>query len=246
MKCEKYPEGVNIVFSEKSDGNMAYYAGKGTENTWKKRKLFFEACNVDMSQSVFLKQIHSDHVVVIQSNDVGKGSQNHESACVDADAMVTNIENVVLCIQVADCVPVLLFDRKNGAIGAIHSGWRGTLKNIVGKTVRHMKHIYKTKASDMYAWVGPSLRGCCFFVDEKISQPVRESGFLGLSRDGLQWHIAEACRGQLIQSGVTENHIVFSDECTSCGALKYFSYRREGGCAGRMIAGIWKTKEEKR
>jgi copper oxidase (laccase) domain-containing protein len=74
-------------------------------------------------------------------------------------------------------------------------------------------------------------------VDHRIVSLVEQDVFDGLSNEKTHWDIAKACRGQLIQSGIIAEKIEFSGECTACNSQKYFSYKREGDRAGRMVAG---------
>lgn len=229
---------IRLFFSHRLEGNMAFYAGKGKERAMENRYRFFKERGFPLDQAVFLQQTHSDRVLIIQKDNAGRGSQKHKDALPDADALLTNMRNIPLCVQVADCVPILLWDKEKGVIGAIHSGWRGTLKNIVGITIKKMCATFTTKPENIHAWIGPAVGGCCFSIDGRICLPVQENGFVGLSSDKTHWDIAKACRGQLITSGALSENIFLSGECTVCHPQKYFSYKREGEDAGRMLGGI--------
>lgn len=217
---------------------MSFYAGEKKENAERNRQCFFQGKGHSLDRSVFLQQTHSDHIIIIKENVIGQGSRDNKGALPDADAMITDIKGVALCVQVADCVPILLYDLTRGNIGVIHSGWRGTLKNIVGKTVFEMCNTFGSKPKDIQAQIGPAIGGCCLPVDTRISEPVKEKKFQGLSFDGSHWDIALACQGQLIESGIMSGNIVLSGECTACNVQKFFSYRKEGNHSGRMLAGI--------
>ena len=145
---------------------------------------------------------------------------------------------MALCVQIADCVPILLWIHICNVVGAIHSGWRGTLQNIAGKTAEKMSETFELIPENIHAWIGPAIGGCCFSVDARIALPVETHGFAGLSPDRTHWDIASACRGQLIAFGILLQNITLSGECTVCNPQKYFSYKREGTRAGRMMAGL--------
>jgi polyphenol oxidase len=227
-----------LFFSEKKDGNMALYAGEGRESAGENRGRFFASRGIDLSCAVFLQQTHGDHIALVRAEDIGKGSKRHEDALPDSDAMIADVPGTALCVQVADCVPILLWDVVRGVTASVHSGWRGTLQNIAGKTVQKMIERYGCDPKNIYAWIGPAIGGCCLSVDDRIALPVENGGLDGLSPDKTHWDIAIACQGQLVQSGVLPQNIDFSGECTVCHPEKYFSYKREGDRAGRMLAGI--------
>ncbi|QQS61382.1 MAG: peptidoglycan editing factor PgeF [Candidatus Moraniibacteriota bacterium] len=234
---------VKKFLSLRGDGNMAYYAGKGREKAQENRYRFFENLGISLERSVFLKQIHGTKSTLVRKEDIGRGSKSHENALLDTDAIITDIFDVALVVQIADCVPILFFEDNFGFIGAIHSGWRGTLQNITGKTIENAVKTYGLNRDVIKVWIGPSVRGCCFEVDERIVYPVRERGFLGLSENESHWDIAKACKGQLENIGILSKHIEMTKECTVCTGEKFFSYKREGETAGRILAGIYMTKE---
>lgn len=229
---------VSSIFSQKSDGNMAFYAGVGKENAKENRLKFFSQNGINIDKAIFVQQTHSDNILFAGKGDFGRGVMSHDGALPDTDAIITNISGGVLCVQVADCVPLLLWEEEGAYIGAVHSGWRGTLKNIVGKTMTRMINEFGVDPQKIHVWIGPAIGGCCMKVDKIIAEPVQKNSFAGLSKDGSHWDIATACRGQLLLMDVPLQNITLSGECTACHSDKYFSYRREGDRAGRMIAGI--------
>src|SRR5205085_8630708 len=84
------------------------------------------------------------------------------------DGVVTNSPDLVLTVKVADCVPVLIVDRKRRAIGAFHAGWRGTAKRIVGKGIGLMRVEYESDPRDLYAAIGPCIGQCCYPVGPEV------------------------------------------------------------------------------
>ena len=111
---------------------------------------------------VALKQIHSDAVHRVTSATptipVAKG-----------DALLTSVPGILLAVQTADCVPILLADRKCRAIAAIHSGWRGTLLRIAAKALGRMRMEFGTSPRDVIAAIGPSIGRCCYEVGSEVA-----------------------------------------------------------------------------
>ena len=138
-----------------------------------------------------------------------------------------------IAIRTADCVPVFVFDPLRRVIGLVHAGWRGTYKTIASKTVQKMQEKYSCLSSSLKIFLGPSIRECCYQVGEEFRDyfpsHVRD-------REGhLYVDMISANRSQLLQAGVQRENILDSGVCTCCNK-NYFSFRRDGKKAGRMIS----------
>jgi hypothetical protein len=181
------------------------------------------------------------------------------------DGLITRTPEILLAIQTADCLPVLLVDTKQKAVGVFHAGWRGTIKRIVEKGVGEMHRHFGTMPKNIKAAIGPGIHTCCYdvgtevrqqfesqfayagdlFHEVKESDPVREKYpllFLTARAPGhgelpskLFLDLVEANRRQLIGAGVLRKNISASNLCTSCHPELLFSYRAEKGITGRMM-----------
>lgn len=155
------------------------------------------------------------------------------------DAFITRQPGVGLVIQHADCQAVLLYDRGQAAIGAIHSGWRGSVANIIGTTIAAMTTAFGTNPRDIEAVISPSLGPCCAeFVNYAMELPVAFHAHMDDARHFNFWEIS---RQQLLAFGVPGRSITLPEVCTSCSA-DYFSYRRacreNDGVTGRNCSAI--------
>ena len=185
----------------------------------------------DISQVFWRKQVHGNDVIVVE----GMSGRN---GCPDADAFVTNTPGIPIAIRTADCVPVFLYDPVQNAIGLAHAGWKGTRAQIAVKTVKTMQDKFGSKCYDLKAALGPSIRSCCYVVGTQFQQyfplDVKERG------GSLYADVVAVNRRQLIGTGLKPEHITDSGICTHChtvlGAYEYFSFRRDGEKAGRMIS----------
>jgi YfiH family protein len=92
----------------------------------------------------------------------------HQIWLKQADALVTRIQGYALGVFTADCLPLLLFDPVQRAVGIVHAGWRGTAKAICQKTVEKMKEVFQSRASTLLAALGPCIGPCCYEVDEPV------------------------------------------------------------------------------
>jgi len=168
-----------------------------------------------------LKQIHSARCL----RAAGPGCAG------EGDALITNLPGLAISIRTADCFPILLADPRNGAVAAIHAGWRGTASWIVEGTIRQMRVEFGTVPNDVRAAIGPGIGGCCYEVGQEVA---RQFGRDAAARIDL----AEANRAQLIESGVPADQIDVLGLCTFCDPSLFHSYRRDKDRAGRMISYI--------
>jgi len=151
-----------------------------------------------------------------------------------ADAMVAAIPGILLTLQVADCQPVFLVDPVRNAVGAVHSGWRGSTANIVGRTVQVMADAFGCRPEDMLAGIGPSLGPCCAeFVNYRSEIPETFWKY----RVGDHFDFWAATRDQLCTAGLAPGNILSSGLCTRCGVDSFFSYRAQK-TTGRLAAVI--------
>jgi len=182
---------------------------------------------VDISQVFWRKQIHGDDILIAQ------GGAKSVKGCPDADAYITNEKNLPIAIRTADCVPIFIYDEQHQAIGLAHAGWRGTYKAIGVKTVQRMQEKYSSQLSDLKVFLGPSIRQCCYQVGEEFRHYFPDHV---KDREGhLYVDIVGVNRDQLIKAGIPSENIVDSGICTCCDK-NYFSFRRDGEKAGRMIS----------
>jgi YfiH family protein len=128
------------------------------------RKKFFHAIGADTMRAVTLRQIHSDAIYLVDASDTGARQAPQ------GDALVTRDSGILLAVQTADCIPVLLADRKRRAVAAIHSGWRGTLHRIAAKTLGRMQMEFGTRPEDVVAALGPGIGRCCYEVGSEVAR----------------------------------------------------------------------------
>src|SRR5271154_4388194 len=108
---------------------------------------------------VSLRQIHSDLIHCI-------GEPPLEQLA--GDGLITRMPGILLGIQTADCLPIILADRKRRAVGVFHAGWRGTVKRIVEKGVAEMRRCFGSKPGDIKAAIGPGIHGCCYKIGPEV------------------------------------------------------------------------------
>jgi hypothetical protein len=188
------------------------------------------------NSSIYLSiQEHTDRVHILEG----------DFAPVIADAVITVRKSLLIGVLVADCVPVLLYDKEKGVIGAVHAGWRGTAKQILKKTIMKMQKTFGSLSKDILIAIGPSIRQCSYEVDRDVMVEIRKATGRGdycISKGGKYFiDLSSANKVQAISVGVPEENIWQSDECTFCNPDRFYSYRYSGNTAGRQggFIGMW-------
>lgn len=175
---------------------------------------------------VFVNQVHGTKVVTLE-----KGIKETELTDYDepliGDAIITNIAGKPLAIQTGDCQAIIMYDPAEKVIANVHSGWRGSVGNIVAITIKKMAEKFDCKPWNILTGIGPSLGQCCAeFVNYKTELP---ETFRKYKNDKDCFDFWSITRAQLLSSGVLDHHIAFSNICTSCCSDRFFSYRKEHG-----------------
>ncbi len=153
------------------------------------------------------------------------------------DALATNSTGLGLLIKVADCQSILLADPQSRIIANIHSGWRGSVANIAGKTVKHLERLGLNTRKTV-AGISPSLGPCCAeFINYEREIPEE---FWRFRVGPVHFDFRAISRWQLRAAGLAEENIEVAAKCTVCERADYFSYRGEGE-TGRLASVIgWK------
>ena len=242
--------------------NLGFTTDDSRSNVEHNRTAFLEALGAIDKRGkpwplVTVRQIHSNIIHCV--SEVPRTQ-------LTGDGLITRTTGLCIGIQTADCIPIILADRKRKAIGVFHAGWRGTVKRIVEKGVGEMRRWFGTIPRDILAAIGPGVHSCCYEVGAEVrdqfesqfayagelfhetreSDPVREKYpmlFLSARAPGhsnlprqLFLDLPEANRRQLISAGVPAKNINVSPLCTVCRVDLLFSHRADKGRTGRMMA----------
>lgn len=220
--------GAEAVFSTAKKGlDFNKNTKNGRRNIEKIKKWF------DVEEVGFLDQIHSDYVF------------EYDGKSEEGDALITNKKEIAIGIFTADCVPILLFDKSNNAVAAIHSGWKGTFSCILSKTIGDMTKKYGTKGSDLVACIGPHMHQCCYEVGEELVDKFKSSKTYGELDifNGRNLSMTQCIIHQLEAKGVKKENIHEQNICTFCNnEYELYSYRKNKN-TGRMFSFIFLKKQ---
>jgi YfiH family protein len=245
--------------------NLGFTASDDRKIVLQNRKLFVEAVTGDATTPLAtLHQIHTNALRVVSAKDADAVREHPWKA----DGLMTDEPGLLIAIQTADCIPVIVADRKRHAVAAFHAGWRGTVKRIVESGVGRMRLEFGSSPEDLVAAIGPGIGACCYAVGEEVLTEF-ESQFAYASKlfcmvddseavhlkypmlfltqcapghspigPSLHLNLIEANRRQLLDAGLKPRSIKTVGGCTSCQSGLFFSYRASNGFSGRMLSAI--------
>jgi purine-nucleoside/S-methyl-5'-thioadenosine phosphorylase / adenosine deaminase len=220
--------------------NFGATVGDQIERVRQNKVSAFNAVGIDLESVYDVYQVHSSEVVQT-SKPLAVGMLHQK-----ADAMITNEPGVTLLMRFADCVPILLFDPENHAIGIAHAGWIGTVGKIAAKVVNEMSDKYGSDARKLLTAIGPSIGPDHYQVKSDVIEKVRKEFPLDyeqllIERDGnTYFDLWKANETILREAGVT--NIEIAGLCTQCLMHDWYSHRGEYGRTGRfgIILGLSK------
>lgn len=232
--------------------NCGLHVADKRENVVENRKRLAEAAGLPLSVWTYGEQVHGCEVQLVSAADKGRGTDSLATAFPAKDAFITREKGICLAGLFADCVPLWFVDPKRRAVGLAHAGWKGTVAKVAERTIAAMEREFGTKPEHLLAAIGPSIRSCCYEVDDRVIGRVDEA--LGTGPSGASWNgakpyrkirenaymldLQDVNRQIMIKAGILPSNIELSLLCTSCNTDLFFSHRKENGQTGRMAAWI--------
>lgn len=231
-----------------NDLNLAGFSEDSAENIAENRRRFFRLFDEEYNFAA-VWQVHGNTVKTISGEaDLTDSDDN-------ADGMISRLSGVMLGVKTADCVPVLIGDPVSGAFAAIHAGWRGTVRSIVGCAVEKMVNEFGARSADMIAAIGPAASCRSYEIGQDVMDEFERNfgaasrKYFTRSRDGhalVDLHAAN--RDQLTAAGARLENIYLAPYCTMERPDLFFSYRLEkqaNGKTGRLMSVIGRRTTER-
>ena len=205
------------------------------------RQRLAAALDVSANRLVSVTQVHGRTVRVVTT--AGEATGGPLGTDETADAIVSTDPGCAIAVYVADCVPILIADRRHRLVAAVHAGWRGTCAGVTTRALETIRDLGVSPA-DLVVAIGPSIGPCCYQVDGRV-----RTAFLGMTPDAVAWFtedglerwkldLWQANTDQLEAGGVPASAIHACRLCTADHLETCFSYRREGAGTGRLAAAI--------
>lgn len=184
-------------------------------------------------------QTHSDKVVFVDKNNCGVLVNNIDIEC---DGSITNIKNIPLVTNCADCMTVLIYDNNSKYIASIHAGWQGVLNRIVIKCIDTLVKCYNVNVDSLVVCVSPHICTHCF----EVMSDVKEKFEKIFSYDNIIYikdsrhyliDLQHILKNDLLNVGVKQANIHFSGICNKCNVQDFYSFRSNSN-TGRMACCI--------
>lgn len=208
------------------------------------RKRLCQAINIHPSSLYVPKQTHDSKSLIIDELFLSLSKEEQKAKMQGIDALITQQKNIGIAVTTADCVPILIFDKEEKVLAAIHAGWKGTADNIPGKTIKNMIAGFNCNPKNMIAGIAPSISPEIFEVGDEVGEAFQNKGFdldaiSFRNPDTGKLHIDlwKANRISLIDSGIPIQNIETAQICTYSNPELFFSARRQTIHSGRMLTG---------
>ena len=214
---------------------LSYSSSPDKNEVKENRRLLASAIGIEEHELFLPSQVHKTRIVHVSRKTT-------KDELMETDALITNERRICVAVMSADCVPILLFDRKNKVIAAVHAGWRGTVARILELTLQEMNAAYGTAGDDIVAGIGPSVSQDSYEVGEEVVEAVinvfdkSHQLMIPQPNNKAKLDLWKANEFQLLDFGVNPTRIEVSNLCTVKNNTNFFSARK--GDAGRFAAGI--------
>ncbi len=174
-------------------------------------------------------QIHGEAILIAENPGKYEGY----------DAIITQKKGLLIGVTIADCCPILIYDAKNEAVAAVHAGWKGTIYQLVLKTLKTMQATYHTHPTDCFVFVGACISERNFEVGDEVADHFsKDYKTFNPARGKYIVDLKKANAAQCLSFGIPTHQIEISPLCTYESDALLFSHRKSGGITGRMLGGI--------
>lgn len=208
--------------------NLAWHTGDDPEHVRENYRRFCAYLGISPASIVTTGQVHGTEIALVTAPGNLDGY----------DALITNVRGLYVGIMTADCYPILIHDRRTGASGAAHAGWQGTAGRIAEKTLKAMHEAFGTHPEECLTWIGTGISGERYEIGGEVAARF-DSRYLRPSPSGEGRYLLDlsaANRDQLLDAGIPAGQVQCSEYCSYRDSNIFFSYRRDNGKTGRMLA----------
>lgn len=220
--------------------NFSARRGDSRENVAQNRLRLGEALGIDAHALIFCEQVHGTGIAKVDGSDAGQVKKG-------CDGLITDSTGQPIGLVFADCVPVLVYDRRRHALGMVHAGWRGTVNRAASALVWAMQAAYDSDPGDLVGCIGPSIGPSSYEVGEEVwemaqARLVRPERFFDRPHGaGEKPHLNlwAANASQLADEGIPGDQIEIAGIDTAQYTADFFSHRAEQGRCGLFAMVAW-------
>ena len=238
-KLLEYKDNITHAFTIGIDKDYRMPLYNSTQNRLTKEQIeenknnYKKICKtigIEYNDIVKTNQVHKDIIKNIDKK-INIGSPDFcEKEYAETDGLITNKKNLAICATCADCIIMMMYDKKKKVVANVHSGWRGTVQKVAEKTISKMEELYNCNPKDIICCISPSIRNCHFEVGEDVKN-IFEETFTTMADEIIKkqekWYIDTVKLNieMLKSKGLKEENIVDSKICTVCNSNLIHSYR---------------------
>lgn len=230
-------ENLIAVFSTRNGGfskglysslNLGFSTNDRKKDVTENRNLFFNNIGISENKIAKVNQVHGNNIIIAEKcGNLGIG-----------DGLITEACDIFLCGTFADCISILVFEPERQLVGLFHAGWKGVLKEIAVRGIENICKLYNVQPDNLLVGISPHIKQCCYVVKKDTAYLFNQKFLKKIDNEHWKLNIENTIIGQLLDVGIKEKNIETSDFCTSCNEDMFFSYRRDKGKTGRMLAVI--------
>lgn len=226
-------KNISVVFST-AENNLNFNKNslEGLTSIEQLKKWF------NVEEVIYLNQVHGTTVKVF---DGDKSIIN-----IDGDGIITDKKNFIIGVFTADCIPIIIVDEEIGVMAALHSGWKGTLNNILAKGIKNLTDKYESRPEHMKVFIGPHNKVCCYEVSEELIDTFRKTEIFHeeVINEGRNLNLQRCIEVQAVKMGIIPENIIDMNLCTYCSKdKKLYSYRKKEESEGRLFSFVFANEE---
>jgi polyphenol oxidase len=217
--------------------NLGTNTGDDNNTILKNRNVVCDYFSVNPNRLFLAKQMHGAHAICIDDQ------RADTIASTEADALITNRNDILIGVLIADCFPLLVADTFGTLCAAVHAGRKGIESGIIQNTLSIITRDKNVPVEHLKVGVGPGISKTAYTVDRKTAQSFlnRTSAFNSeppIQKNKVELDLRSIIHKILTSSGVKDDNIEHIDLCTCSNSDLFFSYRRNNGVTGRFGAFI--------
>jgi YfiH family protein len=217
--------------------NFSVTVGDEPENVRRNLELAAQTLGVAEERVFFLSQVHGNVARVLDGNEPRDVVRN-----VEGDALSSRRGDLACSVRTADCIPLLVADRRSGAATAIHAGWRGIVRGVVEAGIASLRELAGVNDAELIVAIGPHIRERAFEVSDDVARELEAASPVAgvVDRSPAKPHVSlvRIVRGKLEALGISADAIDDVGGCTHSEPERFFSFRRDGKRGGRLLSAV--------
>lgn len=236
MRIPGWFSEIRFAFSLKSDGQMSFKRAEPSIVSVNRRR-FLQANGLSLDEVVAGELVHGGKIAVVTARDKGRGAFQPDWI-EGVDGLVTDDPGLLMLTTHADCAAVVVYDGVNRVLGQAHAGWRSLRSGIIQQLVDTIRSFNGTDPANLKAWIGPTIRACCYPVGEEVARQFPQECRI-IVGETVALDLARFIRLEFARLNMDPLAITDSGICTACDPT-FASFRRDAAStiAMALVTGL--------